>query len=333
MAGPYNFDSQWKTLRNLVLSAKSQTAWNTAVLSAHMTQRQVFDGDAIVELVQSRRSDVGYAGKTTAFATNGQVTCWDSKFSGFKTELDSWLAGWIFAFLMGVDTVTGSGPYVHTFTFDETTRTAVPTSIYVEDTEDVENTFADMAVNDLTLTFADIGAIMAEFSMVGTGRYAAGAISSLPAVPTRAYILNSDNAVSINSTGFIGRVMSGSLKLDNQLTVHKAMGGGLNGIFVRKGDPKFSLSLTVAAQSSDDIYTLFENDTAIDLVMLADSASAAQLQITVPAMHLKSTKLGFDKDMTIWQLDADESSCFDVSGTPPISVQVTNSVAAYLAAG
>jgi hypothetical protein len=333
MSGPYNFNSQWKTLRNLVLSADSQTAWNTAVEGTNMTRRQVFDGNAIMELAQTRRSDVSYAGKTTAFATNGQVTSWDTKFDGFKTELDDWLVGWMFAFLMGVDTVTGSGPYVHTFTFDETTRTAVPTSLYLEDTEAVEYTFADFCVNDLTLQIQDIGAISAEFTGMGTGRYTAGAIGSLPSVPTRTYLLGSDAVLALGGDNLLGRHMSTTLKLENQNTVHKAPGGGLYGIFQRKGDPKFSISTTIAAKDTDDILTLLENDTSSDLVLTIDSASAAQLVITIPVCHFKSTKLGFDKDMTIWQLEADETSAYDVSGTPPISIQVTNSVAAYLAAG
>lgn len=330
MAGPYNFNSQWKTLRNLVLSPNSQNAWNTAVAGASMTRRQVFDGAAVMELAQTRRSDLDYAGKTTAFATNGQVTAWDTKFSGFKTELDDWLVGWMFAFLMGVDAVTGSGPYTHVFTFDETTRTAVPTSLYIEDTEGVEYTFPDFAVNDLTLQFSDIGAISAEFTGMGTGRWTNGAIGSLPAVPTRTYLLGSDGVVTLNSTSFLGRVMSGTLKLENQNAVHRAMGGGLQGIFQRKGNPKFSLSMVVAAKDTDDILTLLENDTAVDFVLLVNSGAAAQLQVTIPVMHLKSSKLGFDGDMTIWNLDADESTAYDVGGTAPISVQVINSVATYL---
>jgi len=37
--------------------------------------------------------------------------------------------------------------------------------------------------------------------------------------------------------------------------------------------------------------------------------------------------------MIVWQIEGDESSCFDASGTtPPITVGVTNAVAAYLTA-
>jgi hypothetical protein len=335
MPGPYNFLTQWKEARNLVLSASSQSAWQGALLVASMTQRQRFEGTAVLEMIQSRRSDLAYSGKGTAFATNGQVTSWDSKFTGFKAELSPWLAGWLFGFLMGTDTVVGSAsPYTHTFNFDETTREAVPTTIYLEDTAAVKYLCPDMCVNDVTLNISDIGAIMAEMSMVGTGRQTMGALGTVPSLPTESYILGSDAALTFGPVGapvsFIGRHMSTTLKLENQLTVHKAPGGGVYGIFVKKGNPKFSISTTIAAKDTDDVYTLFQNDTASSYSLSVNSGAAATLTIAIPQMHFKTTKLGFDGDMVVWQIEGDESSCYDLAGVSPITVTVVNVVAAYL---
>ena len=336
MAGPYNFVSQWKSARNLVLSAKTQAAWNTALVDASLTQRQRFDGAAVLELKTTRRSDLAYAGKGTAFATNGQITSFDTAFGGFKGELSPWLAGWLFAFLMGTDTVVGAdSPYVHTFDFDETTRTAVPTTVYLEDTEAVKYKCPDMCVNDVTLTISEIGAIMAEMSMVGTGRQTIAAIATLPPLGAESYILGSDASLQFGPAGslasFIGRHMNTTLKFENQLTVHKAPGGGLYGIFVRKGNPKFSISTTIAAKDTEDVFTLFDADTETDYELTVNSGAAAQLTISIPHAHFKTTKLGFDGDMTVWQLEGDESTCYDENGTtPPITVSVTNAVVAYL---
>jgi hypothetical protein len=337
MSGPYNFVSQWKTARNLVLSAKAQAAWNTVLADAALLQRQRFDGSAVLELKTTRRSDSGYAGKGTAFATSGQVTSFDTSFSGFKAELSPWLAGYLLAFCMGTDTVTGSAaPYTHTFDFDETTRTAVPTTVYLEDTEAVKYKCPDMCVNDITFTINDIGAIMAEMTMMGTGRQIQAAMGSVPAVAAESYILGSDAALTFGPVGstasFIGRHMNSTLKFENQLTVHKAPGGGQYGIFVRKGNPKFSLSTTFAAKDSDDIYTLFQSDTETDYELAVNSGGQAQLTISIPHGHFKSTKLGFDGDMVVYQIDADETTCYDVNGTTaPITATVINGVAAYLA--
>lgn len=431
MAGPYNFESQPKFARNLVLSANTQAAWNTAVPSAALTYRQRFDGAAILERTITRRSDIDYAGKGTAFATNGQITSYDTKFTGLKHECTSWLAGWLCSLLMGKETVTGgipltlasiagaltvsdssalvygtlsglgadgitpwsmilsgstlaailtlfntthtaygitassgesgkqltfaaaggdtgsptlvgtnlsyrlpTGPYSHTFTFDESTRTAQETTLYVEDTDDVHYTVPDMCVGDVTFTIKDIGAVIAEASLMGTGYMTAGTIETLPDPPSETYLLNSDAQLMFGPVGstapFIGRLMEATIKLDNQLVVHKAPGGGLYGIYVRKGNPKFSMSCTVAAAATDDIYTLFLNDTASDFELAIDSAVDTGMTVSIPAMHLKTTKLGLDGDMIIWQIETDESTNYQASGVPPVTITVTNDVAAYL---
>lgn len=336
MPGPYNFLSQWKTARNLVLSAKTQAAWNTRLIDASLTQRQRFDGGAILEVKETRRSDLAYAGKGTAFATNGQITSYDTDLTGLKCEMSPWIAGWALAFLMGTDTVTGdASPYTHAFAFDETTRTAVPTTIYMEDTEDVHYYCPDMCVDEVTITINEIGAIMIEASLKGTGRQVMASIGSLPDVAAESYILGSDAALNFGPVGspasFIGRHMTTTLKLQNQLIVHKAPGGGLYGIFVRKGNPKFSLTTTIAAKDTDDTYTLFTNNTPWTYQLAANSGSTAQLTIDLPNANFKSTKLGFDGDMIVWNIEADESTCYEIAGVPPIAVGVVNAVAAYLA--
>jgi hypothetical protein len=292
----------------------------------------------VLELKTTRRSDLNYAGKGTAFATNGQVTSYDTGLSGLKCEGSPWLVAWALAFLMGTDTVTGdAAPYTHTFDFDETTRTAVPTTVYMEDTEGLHYYCPDMCVNDVTITINEIGAIMIEATLVGTGRQIVATIAALPALGTESYILGSDAALTFGPVGdtasFIGRHMSTTLKFENQLTVHKAPGGGLYGIFVKKGNPKFSITTTLAAKDTDDVYTLFKSDTECDYALVVNSGADAQLTVSIPHAHFKTTKLGFDGDTIVWQLEGDESTCYDASGTtPPITVGVVNAVAAYLAA-
>lgn len=337
MPGPYNFQVQSKTLRNLLLSYNAQAAWNTALADAALTLRQRFDGSAIVEQTITRRSDIEYSGKGSFFATDGQITSYDTKFSGFKAELTPELAGLIPAFLMGVDTVTGAAaPYSHAMTFDQTTREAVPTTIYVEDTEDVKYKCPDMAINDMTLTIGDVGAATIEMTMMGTGRMVMGALgTALPAAPAETYLLNSDAVLTWGPVGapvpYIGRHMSTTLKLDNQLTVHKAPGGGLYGLFIRKGNPQFSISSTFAAKDVDDVYTLFNNNTACNFSLAINSGAAAQLTIAIPQTQLKTTKLGFDGDMVIWQVEADQTTCYQAAGVAPITLTAVNGMASYLA--
>jgi hypothetical protein len=198
----------------------------------------------------------------------------------------------------------------------------------------VHNLMPDMCISDCTFTINDIGAIMAEMTMMGTGYQTSHTIDTMPDLPTETYLLGSDASLMFGPVGdtasFIGRHMSTTFKLDNQLVVHKAPGGGLYGIFVRKGNPKFSLSTTFAAKDTDDIYTLFQNDTAADYELTVNSGAAAQMTISIPQMHLKTTKLGFDGDMIVWQVENDETTNYQAAGVPPVTVTVTNALAAYL---
>lgn len=71
---------------------------------------------------------------------------------------------------MGKETVTGTAsPYTHSFAFDESTRTAQKTAVYVEDTEDMHYLVPDMAVEEVTITINDIGAVLVEAALIGTG--------------------------------------------------------------------------------------------------------------------------------------------------------------------
>ena len=151
------FESQKKSARNLVLSPNSQLTGNDVFADAKLTQRQRFDGSAVMEQVQTRRSDKDMSGKGTEFATNSQMTSYDTKFT-FKAEADDWLTGWVFAFAMGSESLgVGGPPYVHTIGFDESTTEAKMTNVYMEDTHDVKTKYPDMAISDLTLTIGSRG--------------------------------------------------------------------------------------------------------------------------------------------------------------------------------
>ena len=260
------FESQKKSARNLVLSPNSQLAIGTALLDAVLSRRQRFDGSAILELLSTRRSDKEMSGKGTQFATDGQQTGWDTKFS-FKAELDAWLAGWAFVFGMGADTVTGdASPYTHALAFDDTTSQAPVTTLYLEDTAAVKYKVPDMAVSDLALTIPERGACSLETSFIGTGRWTPGAmVAELPALAASAYLLGSDCAFSIGPAGapvaITGRHLSTTLKIGTGVVNHVAPGGALYGVYLRRGLWTFSVQTTIAAKETDDILTLLENDT------------------------------------------------------------------------
>jgi hypothetical protein len=298
-----------------------------------MTRRQRFDGSAVAELKQTSYSDKAMAGKGTEFATQGLITGWDSSFS-LKADLDDWLAGWLLAFAMGKDVVTGLGPYLHTFSFDETTVQAPAASIYLQDTSAVLWTLIDMGLADLTITFAERGPIKVEVSFIGTGRWTDGAIASLPALTTSAYLLNSDVVFSIGTNGAtvakIGRFLLGSIKISTGVKNHLAPGLGLYGAFPLTGLRKVSFSATIAASSAEDMRPIFNTNELQEANFTATSGTSI-LTLDFPNCNLKTTKLGASGNNVIWQIEADETTIFNQGGVGMLNATVTNSQAtAYL---
>ena len=329
-----SFEPQSKLLRYLALSVNKQAAWNGALPDASLTRSQRFDGSAVLDFGTDRRSDKEYAGKGSWFATNGQPIDHSVKFSGVKSELTPWLAGWLISFLMGKDVATGANsPYTHTCSFDQSTRQAVPTTAYLKDTDDLAYKVQDLAVNDFSLTINDKGAVMADYNLVGTGRYTPGALANAPVTPDETYLMGSDADFLWGPVGApvstLGRHMTTTIKLDHQLFAHRATGLGLYASFIRKGDPKFSIQSTIAANSVDDAFTQFINNTpsAISIPIVSQGFS---LTINVPKVNLKTTKMGFDGDMTIWNIELDETTCYQAAGVQPITVSIQNDVPAYL---
>jgi|SRR5271157_1206697 len=331
----FNFEVQKKSARNLVLSINSQLTNNDVFADVNLTRRQRFDGSAVMEQMQTRRSDKDMSGKGTEFATDGQLTNFETKFT-CKADLDDWLAGYLFAFCMGKETVVGVGPpYTHTIAWDETTSQAKMTNVYLEDTHDIKTKYPDMAISEVTINYASRGCVTCDWAMGGTGRYTDAAMVALPVLPTNAYLLNSDTVFSLGPVAgalvnMTGRFLAATLKLQTQVVNHTAPGAGLFGAFMRTGLRKFSLQATVAAKDTDDIRTLFMNDTASQMTIVTTSgALPSVLTVTMPNFKLKANKLGVDGNMVIWQINVDETTAFTAAA---ISVVVANSAPAYLTA-
>ena len=329
------FAVQSKLTRQLVLAPYRQTAWGTPLDQALMTRSQRFDGSAVIDFGSERRSDRGMSGKGFSFATNSQRTMESIKLTGLKAEATDWIVGFVLSNLMG-KVVTGgnAAPYSHTITFDETTRTAIPTTAYVRDTNDVAFLLWDMFCSSCTLTVPAKGSVSVDWDMMGTGQKTPGLLAAQPVVPAETYIMGNDAHASFGAVGaaadFTGRMMSATVKFDNQGMVHEAPGGGLYGIFGRRQDPKFSLSVQIAAKELDDVLEHYLADDLVTFALPILSGPSCGLTVNVPAANLKTTKLGFDQDMPVWNLELDETVCYQNGNVPPISVTVTSSQPSFM---
>ncbi len=329
------FNVQSKLTRTLAICAYRQSDFGIAIPDANLTHIQRFDGSAVIDYGTERRSDRGMSGKGYSFATNSQNTMLSTKISGVKVEATDFIAAWALSNLMGKLVTTGAGPYTHTITFDETTRTAIPTTIFLQDTADVAQRLLDMMITSATFTIPAKGSISLEFDMLGTGRKITGLLApGIAVLPTDTYLMGNDAHASFGPVGasadFLGRFMSATVKFDNQGMVHEAPGGGLNGIFMRRSDPKFSLSMVIAAKEVDDILTHYLADDLVTFALPIASAANCQMTITFPRGNLKTTKLGFDGDMPVWNLELDETTVYQYGATPPVTVSIISSQATFL---
>src|SRR5205807_7948036 len=105
-----------------------------------------------------------------------QRTMEDTSFDA-TFDLDAFLAGWLMFFCLGADTVTGAGPYTHTFKFLQSTNQMPVTTLLLQETNDVIYQFPDMAINDLVLSGKESGPLQVQWKMVGSGKKVDGAVA------------------------------------------------------------------------------------------------------------------------------------------------------------
>jgi hypothetical protein len=324
--------------RNLVVSANSQAAYGGCLADANLTRRLQFDASSVMEKTPDYASDQKDVGKGTEFATNGEIVGWSTK-QTLKKDADAWYMGWVMAFLFGQSVDSGAGPYRHAYTFPNINATLEPTTVYCEETNDVKYKVPDITIGALTLNIPARGRISTSVDLLGTGRWVPGAMAggppALPALAAADYLKGSDMFLNILPAGggnvlFNGRMRSGTAKLSNQSAPFESVGDGLYAGSVNSGIRKHSLDVQIAAQQADDVNGWFESGTLLNVSLATNPALANQLGLNWPAARVKANKLGNDKDLVIWGLSLDETTCYAQGGNPAVSAYVINGQAAYL---
>jgi hypothetical protein len=321
--------------RVIVLSANAQTNFGEVLADAALTQTQRFDVSSGFAPKNTNRTDKNMAGKGTEFATDDQITSWDTDGS-LKASADAWLLGWALAFIFGIDTATGAGPYTHNFTMLETTPTMPATTVYVVETAAVQRKFHDMSAKSLSLDIPERGAISLSVDLVGTGRWTEGAMAAgAPALLALAYLLASDVTVTITpaaglATAFVGRQKGISIKIDRGTAPFQSSGDGLYAGSNTNNEAKFSVDLTIAANVTDEVNGWFEAGTRCNVVIAGNSGAAAQFSMTFASARMKANKVGNTNGVVTWALSFDETSTIQQGATPAIAATVINAVPAYL---
>jgi hypothetical protein len=192
------FQTQRSIARNIVLSASSQEAVGEVFADAALTYRARPETSGFAQWSGEYETDYQYAGKGSSMATESHLIAQSSAFS-LSTRLDDFLAGFLFAFVMGQEAFVAGvapAPNTHTFTWKDTGDPAPLTNIYTEDAAALKRKWSDLAISQLVLSGADKGSVIAKASFLGLGTVTKGAMAALPALPTAQYLYGSGSTVS-----------------------------------------------------------------------------------------------------------------------------------------
>jgi hypothetical protein len=181
--------------KNVALAANKQNTYLTPVAAGAYVSRPRNPGTSFASITPSFYSDDQMSNKGHQFPTTKQRTMQATAFDA-TWDIDNFLAGWLFAFAMGADTVTGAGPYTHLFKFIQSTNQMPVTSLLHQDTNDVIYQLPDMCINDLQLTGKESGVVQAQFKMVGSGKNVDGSVA-FPAITIPNFIFGSDTDILI----------------------------------------------------------------------------------------------------------------------------------------
>jgi hypothetical protein len=182
-------------IRNLALGPNKQNTFLTPMAAASYTYRPRNSGNYNAVHTPSFYSDEALANKGHQWATAKRRTMEETSFDA-TMDLDNFLAGWVLFYIMGVETVTGTGPFTHTFKFLQSTNQMVVTTLLMQDTNDVIFQFPDMAIVDLVISGSSSGPLQVQWKMVGSGKKVDGAIT-LPALGSPLFLYGSDTDIKI----------------------------------------------------------------------------------------------------------------------------------------
>jgi hypothetical protein len=430
---PTSFTTQRSILRNMVVGGSIQATLAEVLADANLTYRGRPETSGFFQIKQEKESDIQYAGKGTSFATESRLITASSS-GEITTRLDSYLAGWLLAMVMGTETmvtettpvlaslagtlavasatdilggtlsgVQGDGstaysialgtpgttdtlanlehtinvtlaaygitaalngpgtqmtftatggdsgsptivgaaltdtpvPYTHVLTWKDTGEPAQVTNVYIEDAPGLKRKFQDISCTKVVLSGSDKGSVIAKASFIGTGRYADGAMATLPALPIAQYLYGSDSTVSIGPAGapvsMSPRILSWEATFDHVNDLFRSCGGGVYPVFPRYGNPKVALKIVIAIDTTSDVRDWMMDQTLLEM-RIAIASGDASLNIDYPNIIIPNADLGETDKYVIYTVDLDEQSILKPAGGQVCTATVVNAAPAYLTA-
>lgn len=329
------YNPQHIDVRNLVLSPNKQAAYGTALVDAKLTHRMRFDPNSAQASVSKQFfNDTNKAGKGHVWATEHLATQQDTGLK-FTTELYDFIAGWLGAWGMGKEVVTGAGPYTHVFTFDQTTNLVSVTTAYIEDGGGIKYKMPDLAITEFEISGSDTGIIQVTVTMSGSGKMVDGAIGAMPALPNNVYLLSNVADILLGAQGapvsIKERVRQWTVKVMRNVEIHRNPGKLDNyATATKRGLERVSASLVIAVPDADDMRALFLNDTIQELQINIQKDANSQLNMKFPGIYFSGYQIGHSGNEAVYQMDSDENAVIKSGNNEVFQMTVINSIAAYV---
>jgi hypothetical protein len=182
-------------IRNLAIAPNKQNTFLTPVAAASYTQRPRNQGNYNAVHTPTFYTDEQMANKGHQFGAVKLRQMEDTSFDA-TMDADAFLIGWCLFFILGSETVTGSGPFTHTMKFLQATNQAPVTTLLLQETNDVIYQFPDMAILDLVISGKESGPISLQWKMQGSGKKVDGAVA-FPQLSAPLFLFGSDADIKI----------------------------------------------------------------------------------------------------------------------------------------
>ncbi len=338
-----SFDTTW------LFSTKKETAYGTALADADLSRHVVASAVEVGKIAKFFRTDIDRFGKGHEFPTELNELARDLRRTT-SFDASSLTLAWVAAFAMGKVASSQPNPggnpsaYNHVITFADpaVSKHAPTTTVYEELTADLKRRLVSLACNDFALSGRARDPAQVVANWIGSGQTVDGALTPLPALTAQSFFLGADTDVLLGPQGapvsLKDRVLDWSVSvtqsLDADLGYHPGSGKFRGRIWY--GPRRISAALTFFARQSDDIVTLFLNDTLRELQIqlngdvIGPGPEKHRAVIKLPAVRITAADDALEGNHVVYRIEINETGVLKQAGSEPLEITVTNTEPSFL---
>ena len=337
------FDVNW------LFSTRRESAYGTALAGADLNRRVVAAAVEVGKIAKEFRSDLDRFGKGHEWATELEEFARDLRRTT-SFDASSLTLAWVAAFALGKVVTSQPNPggnptaYQHVFTFADPTvsKHAPITTVYEELTSDLKRRLVSLACNDFTLAGRARHVASLTANWLGSGQTVDGALTPLPALTALSYLLGADADILFGPQGapvsIKDRVLEWSLSVSQNLHADLGYHPG-SGKFrgrIWYGPRRVSAALTLFARDTDDLQTLFLNDTVRELQIdlagdtIGPGPEKHRALVRLPVVRITALDDALEGNHIVYRAEIGEQGVLKQTGQEVLEITVTNTESSFL---